>query len=145
MTMELVIRYFHFVSIILLAGALFSENMMLGQRIQRKTMKKLAAIDGIYGLASILLLTTGFLMWFWVGKGASFYSSNGLFHIKLTIFFIIAILSIFPTIFFLKNRKGNDEDWIDVPKKILLYARIEIFLLFLIPIFAVLMARGINF
>ncbi len=144
MTLELLIRYLHFVGIIAIAGSLISEHMVISTSLKRKEIKKLAAIDAVYGLAAIIMVATGLTMWFGVGKGATFYTSNGFLHIKLTLFVIIAILSIFPTIFFLKNRKGDPEDIIEVPKKYIMYIRIEILLLILIPIFAVLIARGIN-
>lgn len=144
MTLELLIRYLHFIGIIAIAGSLISEHMIIEPTLSRRQIKKLAVIDSVYGIAAIIMVATGLTMWFGVGKGAAFYTSNGFLHIKLTIFVVIAILSIFPTLFFLKHRKGNPDDIIEIPKKYILYIRIEILLLILMPIFAVLIASGIN-
>ncbi|GLR15440.1 DUF2214 family protein [Portibacter lacus] len=145
MTLELFIRYFHFISIITVAGALVSEHMLLEKSLPRKTIKKLAMIDAIYGIAAILIVITGLTMWFGVGKGADFYNTNPVMHTKFTLFIVIGILSIFPTVFFMKNRKGDQDELVEIPKKIFMYLRIEIALLFIIPLLAVLMARGISF
>ena len=107
MSLELLIRYLHFVGIIAIAGSLIAEHMLMEKTLARRQIKKLATIDGVYGLAAIVMVATGLTMWFGVGKGAEFYTSNGFLHIKLTLFVIIAILSIFPTLFFLKHRNLN--------------------------------------
>ena len=145
MTLELFIRYLHFISIITVAGSLVSEHMLLGKQIPRSVIKKLSIIDAIYGVAALIILITGFTMWFGVGKGADFYTKNPVLHVKVTLFIILAVLSIFPTIFFIKNRKGDQTEMVDVPKKIFMFIRIEILLLFIIPYLAVLMAQGITF
>lgn len=145
MTIELLLRYFHFIGIFLIASSLFTEHMMISPVVDRSTIKKLARIDGLYGFASILVLGTGLTMWLWVGKPAAFYSHNPALHIKLTLFLIMGILSIAPTIFFLKQRKGAPSDKVTIPKKYILMIRIELLILFLIPIFGIMIARGLKF
>ncbi len=143
MTIELFIRYLHFVSILTVAGSLVSEHMLLSKELSRKAIKKIATLDAIYGIASIAILITGLSMWLWIGKGADFYSKNPLLHIKVTLFVIIGLLSIKPTMFFLKNRKGEQDEIVSIPKNIFMFIRIEILILFLIPILSVLIAKGI--
>jgi putative membrane protein len=145
MTLELFIRYIHFISIITVAGSLVSEHMLLGKQVPRSVIKKLSVIDAIYGVSAILIVVTGLTMWFGVGKGADFYTKNPLMHIKFTLFVVLGVLSIWPSVFFLKNKKGDQSEMIDVPKKIFMFIRIEILLLFVIPYLAVLMAQGISF
>lgn len=145
MTLELFIRYLHFISIITVAGALVSEHMLLAKQLPKSVIKKLSIIDAIYGVAAILIVLTGLTMWFGVGKGADYYTKNPLMHIKFTLFIVLGILSIWPTIFFIKNRKGDANEMIDIPKRIFMFIRIEILLLFIIPYLAVLIARGISF
>ena len=111
----------------------------------RKEIRRLATIDGIYGLNAILLLAAGFSLWFWVGKPAEFYSKNWIFMTKLTLFIIVGILSIYPTVFFLRQRKGDQNETIQVPSKIKMVVRLELLILFSIPLLASLMSRGIGF
>ena len=145
--MNILIPYLHYIGIMALMGSLISEHLILKPSIKKDQIKSLATIDLIYGLSAILVLTTGLLRWFVYGKGYDFYMSSPLFHIKLTLFIIIGILSIFPTIKFLKWRKQikrGDEPVITEKgvKNLLMFIRIELLIITVIPLIAVLIARG---
>lgn len=140
---ELFIRYAHFMGIILLASMLITENILIKRQLDSETFKRLAVIDGLYGLGAVVTLLAGLALWFWVGKPAVFYSGNFVFHIKLTLFVLIALISIYPTVFILRNR-NTQEGSTEVPKAILLIKRLEIGLLAFIPLLAVFMARGVG-
>lgn len=145
MTLELIVRYFHFISIFGIVSSLVAEHLFLEDSLSRKTIKRLHIIDNIYGVSAILMLATGFTMWFAVGKPAEFYTSNGIFHAKVGLAIIMGILSIWPTVFFFKQKKGDLTEVIPVPKKIKMMIRMELLIVFLIPLLAVLMAKGISF
>ena len=145
MTLDLFVRYLHYVSIILVAGALVSQHMLLATTLSRQAIKKISRIDMMYGVMMITVLMTGLALWLWVGKDASFYSKNPLLHIKLTLFVILGIISIVPTIFFIKQSKGPSDEMVAIPKKIYWYIRIELLLLLIIPYCAILIAEGISF
>lgn len=145
MTIELILRYFHFVSIFAIVGSLISEHLLLKPLLSRKEINRISRIDGIYGLAVLTLLAAGLTLWFGgFGKPTEFYSRNPVFHLKLSLFIGIGLLSIYPTVFFAKNRKGNQEEILSVPKAIFWMIRLELLLAFLIPILAGLMAKGIG-
>jgi len=146
MTLEIFLRYIHFISIFTIVGCLVSEHLLLKKELPRSAIKRLARIDGVYGVAAIVLLTAGLTLWLGgYGKPADFYSNNWIFHLKLTLFISIGLLSIYPTVFFLKNRKGNESDLIQVPTIIFLLLRLEILLLFIIPMLAGLMAKSVGY
>lgn len=112
----------------------------------RAEIIRLARIDAIYGMAAVTLLAAGLTLWLGgVGKPAEFYSKNWIFHIKITLFAVIGILSVYPTIFFIKNRKGHHEDVVSIPGSIFWMLRFELLLLFIIPLLAGLMAKGVGF
>lgn len=138
---ELIVRYLHFVGILLLAAALVGEHLLLASEIGARQFRKIMVLDAVYGGSAGLVLVTGLLLWFAVGRPAEFYTQNGVFHAKVTLFFVIGFLSIYPTVFFIKNRK-NQQQIIRLPKRIISVIRIEMALLILIPLLAVLMARG---
>lgn len=138
---DLLIRYLHFIGIILLASTLAAENVLLSKNLKIATVKKLALIDGFYGVSAITVLAAGLLLWFVVGKPSEFYSSNTFFHVKLGLFAFIALLSVFPTIFFLNARQSVAAEVL-VPSYVIYIKRIEAVTLLLLPLFAVLMARG---
>jgi putative membrane protein len=146
MSTEIILRYLHFISIFAIVGALVSEHLLLKKELTRAELMRLSRIDAVYGLAALTLLTVGLTLWLGgFGKPAEFYSKNWIFHVKITLFAIIGILSIYPTIYFIKNRKGNQEEIIQVPKSIFWMLRFELLLLFIIPLLAGLMAKGVGF
>lgn len=145
MTIELLLRYLHFVSIFLIVGALVAEHLLLKPLLSKKKIDRLSKIDGIYGLAVLSLLGAGLTLWLGgYGKPTEFYSENPIFHLKLSLFVVIGLLSIYPTIFFIKKRKGDPEDMVSIPRSIFWMIRLELLLVFTIPILAGMMAKGIG-
>lgn len=145
--MDILIPYLHYIGIMALMGALISEHLILKPSIKKDQIKSLATIDLIYALSAMVVLTTGLLRWFVYGKGYDFYMATPLFHIKLTLFIVLGILSAFPTIKFLKWRKqlkrGEEPDISEKGvKKLLMFIRIELLIITIIPLLAVLIARG---
>jgi len=142
--MEILIRYIHFLAFILLCGSLLAENVLIRKSLTRKELGTLAKVDALFGLSAVSVLVAGLLLWFVYGKGAAFYAKNPVFHAKLTLFAIVGLLSIKPTVFFLKQRKGASHESVAVPNAITRMVRMEMALALLIPLFAVLMAKGIG-
>jgi len=147
--MDILIPYLHFIGIMVLMGSLVSEHLLLKPGINKTQIKSLAGIDLVYGISAIIVLTTGLLRWFVNGKGSEFYLSNPIFHIKVTLFVVLAVLSIFPTIRFMKWRKqikqGNEPEVDEkTVKRLLMFIRIELLILAVMPFLAVLVARGVG-
>jgi len=123
-----------------------SEHLLLKKTLTRTEITRLSRIDAVYGLAAVTLLCAGLTLWLGsVGKPAVYYSKNWIFHTKLTLFVMMGLLSIYPTVFFIKNRKGNPSDTVHVPASIFWMLRFELLLLMIIPLLAGLMARGVGF
>lgn len=138
---EILIRYFHFIGIMLLSTTLVAEHLLLSKEISLAKLKIVLKIDVVYGLSILIVLGTGLLQWFVIGKPSAYFNTNFLFHIKFTIFLIMAILSLFPTRFYIKKRKQG-KDVVRIPKSIFTFLKIELLLLIIIPLLAVLMANG---
>ena len=141
--MDVLIRYLHLFAVIVLAGTVIIENIAIRKEISREDLRNLLKVDAAYGLSAGLVAILGISLWLWVGKPSSFYSTNPVFHAKLTLFVIVALLSIYPTVFFLRQRKTQTEP-ILVTIGVIRTLRIELALLALIPILAFLMARGVG-
>jgi putative membrane protein len=145
MTAELLLRYVHFVCVLAIAGALTAEHVLLKPTLTRAEIARLAVVDAFYGVAALLLLAAGLTLWLGgFGKAAEFYSRNPLFHAKLTCFVFLGLLSVYPTVFFLKNRKGDPAASVAVPRAVILLLRLELLLLLILPLLAGLMARGVG-
>ncbi|MFC5626998.1 DUF2214 family protein [Algoriphagus winogradskyi] len=146
MTPEILLRYLHFISIFAIVGSLVSEHLLLKKELTRKEIKRIATIDGVYGMGALILLAVGLTLWLGgYGKPTEFYSYNFIFHIKITLFAFIGILSIYPTVFFIKNGKGDQDEFVQIPKTIFMLLRLELLLLFIIPLLAGLMAKGVGY
>jgi putative membrane protein len=146
MAFEIFLRYVHFVCIFAIVGSLVSEHMLLKKSLTRKEITRLSRIDAVYGFAAVLLIAAGLTLWFGdVGKPSYFYSKNWIFHTKITLFIVVGLLSIVPTVFFMKNRKGDPEEIVNVPSSVFMTLRLELLLLFILPLLAGLMAHGIGF
>jgi len=147
--MEDAIAYLHFISILSLTAFLVTELYLCSRDLQPPQIKTLAQVDFLYMLAAIAVLITGLLRLFAVGKGASFYLHNPVVYIKIALFVAVGLISILPTRQFthwnraLKagaNRILRDSDIVTTRR----YIALEVALLALIPLMAVLMARGIG-
>ena len=146
MTIEIFLRYVHFISIFGIVGTLVSEHMLLKKSLTRAEIGKLARIDAVYGIAALTLLTAGLTLWLGgFGKPSVYYTKNWVFHTKITLFALVGILSIYPTVFFIKNRKGDSNEVVEVPKMVFMMLRMELLLLLIIPLLAGLMAHGVGF
>jgi len=145
--MQILIIYLHYISIMVLMGSLISEYILLKSGLVKNLIKYLAIVDLLYGFSLVFVLATGLLRWFYFGKGYDYYISNPMFHIKLTLFIVLAILSKFPTMKIRKWRKqvnmGEDYSIDDkAVRRIIIFIRIEFLILFVIPLLAILIARG---
>ena len=109
----------------------------------REDAKNLAKIDVAYITSIGLVFVFGLTLWFWVGRPSAFYSYNIIFLGKLAMFTTLILLSIYPAIFFRKNRKSNEKQ-IKVPRIVILLLRIQVGVLLIIPILAFFIARGIG-
>lgn len=54
MTLEIFLRYIHFVSIFAIVGSLVSEHLLLQKEMTRAQLSRLAKIDAVYGIAPLL-------------------------------------------------------------------------------------------
>ncbi len=142
--LEVAVKYIHFISIFTIIITVGGEFFLLKQEMTRAEIRRIARIDGLYGLASITLVAAGLTLWFGIGKPAEYYNSNWVFHLKWGLFVVVGLLSIIPTLFFNKNRKGNPEEIVSVPQKVKNTIRLELIILFIIPLLASSMAKGIG-
>jgi len=143
--MEIFLRYLHFISIFAIVGALVSEHILLQKRMTRSQLGVVARVDAVYGMAALTLLAAGLTLWLGgFGKPTAFYSGNWIFHTKISLFLVIGLLSIYPTVFFIRSRKGNAGEVVEVPSKVFWLLRCELALLAIIPLLAGLMAKGIG-
>ena len=146
---EIFLAYSHILGILIIFTSLFMENILIGKDMTLRDMKRISKADQWYGIGSIVVLATGFARIYLVGKGSDYYWSHPLFLLKLSLFTIVGLLSIYPTIQFIKIYKKRKADeatrftW-DDSSRFKLMARLQIGILLIIPFLANMIARGMG-
>jgi len=147
MTLEALLAYAHFLAILTMVVFLASEAALCRKEwLNAAVVERLARVDGIYGMAALLVLVTGLARTWWGVKGSAWYWTQPLLHLKLGMFVVVGLISIAPTLRFLRWRKAlrasgalPGEAEIRSTRRLVM---IEAHLLALIPLAAVFLARG---
>ena len=106
MLADFLLASFHHLLVFGLVAMLVAESALLRGTVDRTTLQRLAGIDRGYGLCAMLLIVAGLArVWFGI-KGHDFYLHNPWFHAKLGAFVLVGLLSILPTVRFLRWRKA---------------------------------------
>ena len=150
MTSIVTLAFLHHVAAFLVFGALTVELVLMRGELTVGTARSLLRMDALYGMAATVLLVVGFLRVFYTEKGAAYYFHSGTFIAKLTLFVIVGLLSIYPTVKFMSWRKAlksNQPPALDAGarRKIRMILHVELVLLVVIILMAIMMARGIGF
>jgi putative membrane protein len=147
MTLEALLAYAHLLAILTLVVFISSEAALCRTDwLNAKVVERLASVDRIYGIAAGAVLLTGLARTWWGVKGASWYWSNGLLHLKLALFVAVGLMSIKPTMMFIRWRKelratGALPDEAQV-KQARRWVMVQAHIIALIPLAAVFLARG---
>ena len=141
---EILIRFLHFAGIIFLSSTLVFEHILLKDKITNDNFKTVLRIDLYYLISALVTLIAGLLLWFVVGKDSGFYTQNPFFHIKVTLFFVMVFLAIYNTLF-LRKYKNITDDYILLPKKVIMIIRLETLLLLVIPLLGSFVAAGYGY
>ena len=145
---EVLVVYLHFAAMTLIAVFLAIEYLICVPRLAQERVKLLARIDLLYLIAAVLALATGVARLAWFGKGAGFYLHNPVFYLKLALFVAVGLISVPPTMQYLRWMRGLKTGAGAVADFEVLRARryvlVELVLFAFIPLLAVLMARGIG-
>ena len=147
---DTILAYLHFLSIIATVSVVVAESGLCRPGLDAKRLKLLARIDLWYLFMALAALATGFSRAIWGVKGWSFYSQNPLFWVKITLFVAVGLLSIIPTLRFIRWGKQFSSDSATVladgeVQSMSRYITLELILLALIPLMATLMSRGFGY
>ena len=144
---QALIAYLHYVSIFLLFALLSIEHVQFKLPLDMRRARSLIITDIAYGICAGVVLFSGLARVLWHGKGLDYYLSNSLFHAKVGLFILVGLISIVPTFVFLNWRNSLKAG--EVPQVshrqgrwVTRVIRLELLLLLIIPLLAVLMARG---
>jgi len=96
-----IVAYLHYLGLMLSFASLIVEYFFFKKEINVKDAKIVGIADGIYGISATTILVTGILRVMYFGKGSEYYLNNNFFWVKITLFIIVGLLSLYPTITFI--------------------------------------------
>ncbi|HSD39185.1 MAG TPA: DUF2214 family protein [Rhodocyclaceae bacterium] len=139
----------HHLAAFVLIGALIVERVLISLPLTVSSARRLLATDMLFGAAAGIVLLIGVLRVTYFEKGGSYYLHSLPFLVKLTLFLLIGLLSISPTLTFLGWRKDLRAGRVPVlTDRALARLRqvISLELVLVVPLLlcAALMARGIG-
>lgn len=132
-----------------LTACLVYEFVAYRKELTIAEARRIQRVDLVYGIAAGLMIVFGLLRVYFFEKGPNYYLSNHVFWTKMVLFVIIGLLSIYPTIRYIKwNPTLAEGKAPEIPdaeyKNIRLLLWLEMVGLVLILFAAPLMARGIG-
>jgi putative membrane protein len=145
---DAILAYLHFTAIFVLFAFLVAELVLFRGPLDPWAIRLLGRLDLWYFGAAIAVLATGFARLGFGAKGPDFYLSAWPIYVKLALFLAVGILSVGPTLRFVRWRRELDHDpaWRvpdDERRRVRRTLMIEVHLAALIPLVAVIMARGL--
>ncbi len=150
MTATITAAFLHHAAAFLIVAALMVELVVLKNELTLASARSVLRMDMVYGIAALVLLVVGFVRVFHTEKGSAYYFDSGSFLLKLALFIVVGLLSIYPTIKFMGWRKalraGRVPD-LDAAtrRKVRMLIHVELTLLFVIMLMAIMMARGVGY
>jgi len=147
MTLEALLAYAHLLAILTMVVFLASEAALCRvEWLNAAVVERLGKVDMVYGIAAGMVLLTGLARVFLGVKGAAWYAHNPLLYLKLAMFLVIGLISIKPTLMFVRWRRalradGTLPDAAEV-KKARRLVMVQAHIFPFIPLVAVFLARG---
>ncbi len=104
MLLKSLVAYAHFVAAFGVVATLVFEWLTYSRNPSAQDAKRLIAVDRWYGMFAGLVLIAGTVRLVYFEKGWAFYRLMPFFHLKLGVFLLMGLLSIYPTMRFLRWR-----------------------------------------
>jgi putative membrane protein len=145
--MSTLFAFLHHLAAFTLVAALAVEFSLIRQELTLASARRLQVADMVLGIAAGLLLIVGLCRVFFFEKGSEYYFHSHAFLAKFSIFIVVGLLSVIPTVEFLSwNKPLRDGQVPEVgARQLRLITAIihgELFAIVLILLFAAVMARG---
>jgi putative membrane protein len=145
--MTTLFAFLHHLSAFTLVSAVAIEFALIRGELTLSSARRLQVTDLVLGVAAGALLVIGLLRVFLFEKGASYYFHSHAFLTKFSLFIVVGLLSIIPTMEFLSWRGALTAGQVPVigAKKLRLVTAVihgELFAIVIILLCAAIMARG---
>lgn len=144
-----IMAFLHHLLAFTLTACLVYEFVAFRKGMSIEEIRRIQRVDLVYGISAGLLLVIGLLRVFFFEKGLNFYIHSPFFWVKMTAFLIVALLSIDPTIRYIRWNKTLSQNKIpeitdSEHKRTRMLLWLEVIGIIVILLAAPLMARGIG-
>jgi|ERR671925_1259523 putative membrane protein len=144
-----IMAFLHHLLAFTLTACLVYEFVAYHRNMTIAEMRRIQGVDLVYGISAGLLLVIGLLRVFFFEKGLNFYIQSPFFWVKMAAFLLVAILSIDPTIRYIRwNRAFKRNEMPQIAdaeyRRTRLLLGLELIGLVVILLAAPMMARGIG-
>lgn len=112
--MNILVALLHHIAAFTLVSTLLAELVLVRQPLTVSSAKSLRFIDSIYGLSAMLIIVLGVLRVMYFEKGQDYYLHSHAFMLKMTAFIVVGLLSIYPTVVFLRWGKAVKQNQLPV-------------------------------
>jgi putative membrane protein len=140
--LDLTLAIGHHLLVFALFGVLCAEFIAVRAGMTAATLARVAAADLSYGAMAGLIIVVGFSRAVFAAKGWLYYSHNAFFWAKIATFLAVGLLSVPPTIAFIRWRRAAQPPTDAQIAGVRRYLWAEVLLFLLLPVFAAAMARG---
>lgn len=141
--------FLHHLLAFTLVACIVYEFLAFRKGLTIEEARRIQRVDLVYGISAGLLLVVGLLRVFIFEKGVNFYINNPFFWVKMAAFVLVALMSIDPTIRFIRwNRSLKEGRLPEISeaefKRTRLLLHLELVGIVIILLAAAMMARGIG-
>jgi putative membrane protein len=132
----------HHLLIFAIFGIICAEFWAVRPGMSSAATARIASLDLWYGILAAAVLVIGLCRAIFAAKGWAYYSHNAFFWAKLGTFAIIGLLSLPPTLTFMRWKKSALQPGETDIRTVRRYLHLELALFAFLPVFAAAMARG---
>lgn len=147
MTTEALLAYAHILAFLTLVVFISSEAALCRPEwLNATVVERLVTVDRVYGIAAGAVFVTGLARIFLGAKGGAYYGGNWLLWVKVGLFAAVGLMSIRPTLRFIRWRKalraGGQLPSADEVRQVRRWVMQQAHVIPFIPLAAVFLARG---
>jgi putative membrane protein len=145
-----IFAFLHHLFAFTLTACLVYEFIAYRKGMTVEEARRIQRVDLVYGISAGLLLVVGLMRVFFFEKGVNFYIHSPFFWVKMAAFAIVGLLSIDPTIRYIRWNQILRENTVPeisyaVYKRTRVFLWLEMMGIVIILFSAAMMARGIGY
>jgi putative membrane protein len=149
MIISAIFAFLHFAAVFGIFCTVFLEWQTMTPTPNYVEARRMQRCDLWYGIFAGIVLVVGFMRVYHFEKGHAFYSASPFYYVKLALFLLVGLISIYPTVRFIKWRSYTNNGEAPVIsaqeyQRIINVLRAELILLLGVALSANLMARSIG-